>query len=211
MISFNEKDIWQLEVDNMLYVDLKDLQPPVDKISIVYGWNYAGVPSIMHFPTYQHSKILCDFINHLADAQSEEVNDMVMLGEFYKKYSDIVNFLPVTFPHDEFKMNSIFCKKFYENYIGFGCIFDPAMYGQYFAGLSNGGKISPKTYWEYTWIVYPSRYKYVWIKDAKGRGVPYIDYEGQLIRIANIHVHSKRLEIFSSLVKINPFEFLDIN
>lgn len=43
----------------------------------------------------------------------------------------------------------------------------------------------------------PSRFQYVWIKDALGRSIPHIVSGDEGMPIANLHIHSKRLELFA--------------
>jgi len=70
--------------------------------------------------------------------------------------------------------------------------------GQYLGGIDPIHRNSAPGFINETCVFNPSHLTYVWWCDNKGRKVPFALYKGNLHKIANLHIHSKRLYEFNS-------------
>lgn len=84
------------------------------------------------------------------------------------------------------------------NYDEFGAIFDPASWGQFVSGTRTGdpGVRLPNHYVGQVLMVHP-QYRVDW-RVENGLRVPYFSYDGNLVKIDNLHIHSKNMRPYMS-------------
>jgi hypothetical protein len=180
----NIKSFFHIETDVLLYSNLISEKNILDKsnyeMSLIMDSDSRCVPSLIWFKDYGLLSSLC---NHL---QSNNRNDdMFNLALFYKKnISKILN-LPISPKNDN---NSPLLK--YNNMSEeFGSIFDGAAIGQFLGGIYSDpniiGFVNKDCSIDY------SKFKFKWINKE-----PFILFEKKLVKINNLHIHSKQLNKF---------------
>jgi hypothetical protein len=180
----NTTDIIHIENDVMIYDNLDNLKDKFnkDKIYLVFDNIDRVIPSIMYINNYSNFKIILD--NY--DMNN---NDMVNLGKYYNS-SFVEPFPIISIDNDENYFN--------KNFKSFNSIFDGAAIGQYFGGID---KINDKNdtigFINETCIIKFNNYKFYW-KKINELWNPYIEINNNLIKINNLHIHSKALEKFLS-------------
>jgi hypothetical protein len=180
----NTTDIIHIENDVMIYDNLDNLKDKFnkDKIYLVFDNIDRVIPSIMYINNYSNFKIILD--NY--DMNN---NDMVNLGNFFNT-SFVEPFPIISIDSDENYFN--------KNFKSFNSIFDGAAIGQYFGGID---KINDKNdtigFINETCIIKFNNYKFYW-KKINELWNPYIEINNNLIKINNLHIHSKALENFLS-------------
>ena len=180
----NTTDIIHIENDVMIYDNLDNLKDKFnkDKIYLVFDNIDRVIPSIMYINNYSNFKIILD--NY--DMNN---NDMVNLGKYYNS-SFVEPFPIISIDSDENYFN--------KNFKSFNSIFDGAAIGQYFGGID---KINDKNdtigFINETCIIKFNNYKFYW-KKINELWNPYIEINNNLIKINNLHIHSKALENFLS-------------
>ena len=89
--------------------------------------------------------------------------------------------------------------KFSQHYGDFGAIFDPAGWGQFVGGTREEGPGAKCLYIGDVLKQHPS-YTVTWeVED--GLRCPYFSYDGNLVKINTLHIHSKNLSAFMSTKK----------
>lgn len=83
-------------------------------------------------------------------------------------------------------------------YTEFNSIFDPASWGQYVGGTTDGiPGAKPEDHYIGQMLRQHPDYTVVWRETDKGR-VPYFRYDTQEVKINNLHIHSKQLHKYVS-------------
>lgn len=202
--QFDLHNVFHLENDNMLYVDLETLLP-------IFKQHYPGmgiilfdddhcVPSFMYISSLSPIQKLCAEIVPLA---KKKIDDMSTLGAFKKKHpKEVVDCLPIIM--ERYPQNYPIVSKnpslFSTHLDLFQSIFDGASMGQYLGGwdpIHGPEKNCPGTV--NPWCVFdPSFFEFEWHRDEEGRNIPYIVYENMRYRINNLHIHCKDLKKFKS-------------
>jgi len=90
-----------------------------------------------------------------------------------------------------------------DNYEKFNSVFDPASWGQYVGGTTNGVPgAKPSDHYIGRVLIDNPDYDVVWKKDDEGRNIPYFTYNDNYndheIKINNLHIHSKNLKLYMS-------------
>lgn len=199
MVNYDLKNVFHLENDIMLYTNLADLTPHFltryNGIAATFISKNFCIASFMYIPNAFAMKYLANFFSN--NIKNED-NDMLILAKFGRlKNRDIIDYLPVV-PDNYFDNHSLKPKdidRFSNNYELFQSIFDAAAIGQYLGGTPKDapGFINTNS------IFNPSLLKYKWIVDDQGRSVPYAVYNGKMCKINNLHIHSKKLHLFTSI------------
>lgn len=205
MEELNLKNVFHLENDNMLYVNLETLLPIFEKnypgMGIVMMNDERCVPGFMYIANSEPMKLLCP---HIAQQAWDGVEDMMSLGDFKRIYSrEIVDALPLImrgYPQHNPPVSSGNPEMFSNHIEEFESIFDGASLGQYLDGTDarvhkdgvGPGYINPMC------VFNPTPLLFEWRLDEEQRKVPYIHYAGESYRINSLHFHSKRLERFKS-------------
>jgi len=182
---YNIKNCIHLENDVISYVCFDELLPyfKEKKIYTTFDSMDRVIPGIVYIPDHNALKPIIDNYDF-------NLNDMYNLGRFNE---NIIEPLPIIT-----KISSI-PDKFCKNYIN--CIYDGAALGQYLGGIDKRNQDSifddTRGFINETCVVNYSLYKYFWIK-INGLYVPHILIDGKLIRIINLHIHSKELLKFQA-------------
>ena len=210
MIDRELRDMIHIEGDVLLYSDFEHLIPEMQRspMGVLMGYvsdDLAG-PGISYFRDAESIGELTEYILQNANVKAGcQCNDMLLSAR-----SNLVGGLPVVPPDfskgrpltnvlgDHVAKNKARYEGYYE-YQGEKSLFDPNPFGQYVDGLSKAhashgvpGYICPNAVYQFDQV------GVLWKNDSQGRKVPYISFEGELYRMNNIHVHSKRLEKFIS-------------
>ncbi len=116
------------------------------------------------------------------------VNEMGLMAAYHKERgSDHIAHLPIL-PFGSFS----------RNYNDFNSIFDPASWGQFVGGTrTEGPGAKPLDHYIGRLLRANPQYKVVW-KVEDGLKLPYFHYDNNLVKINNLHIHSKNLAAFVS-------------
>lgn len=186
----NITDIIHIENDVMIYDNFDNIKDKFnkDKIYLVFDNINNVIPGIMYINNYTNLKIILD--NYVMNDC-----DMVNLGKYYNK-SFIEPFPIISIDNDENYFN--------KNFISFNSIFDGAAMGQYLGGVDKRNNINSDSdsFINEICIIKFNNYKFYW-KKINELWNPYIEINNKLIKINNLHIHSKALEKFLSA---NPEE-----
>ncbi len=197
-----------LESDNMLYADVFTLCPIFQKhyphLGITCDNNERCIPGFVYIAGAKSINHLAKF---LVTQAKKGIPDMEAIGAYYKKYGEPhAKLLPIImreYPESlglksayggKVKHRFSFCK----HVDTFRAIFDAAAIGQFFGGIDPRNGPSRPGFINERCCFDPSRLKYTWRADNKGRQVPYATFRGCTCRINNLHIHSKQLDMFAS-------------
>jgi len=191
----NINEFIHMEYDNLIYSDmtmLKKLQPSVyftrvDQYKSSAGFVYCN--SLIHLEQFISKMIKLLNIGEQSLYANNvipyftPISEMVMIDLIYKGTQNIIDYLPALpfEPADD-------------NFNNLGILFDGASYGQYIGGTNNG---HTKGFCD------PNHYVGKCIIDNKldvifDNQKPYAVHDNKLIPIANLHIHSKQLELYVS-------------
>lgn len=205
MIAFKAKNVFHIENDVMLYVDLKELFPIFQRfypgIATTFESEFKCIPGFMFIAQEKSMQKLAAFF---AKNASKGLVDMKVLALFWKESQEIdclpmimesylQEHVPISFNNSLLKKKKRHCNHIEQ----FGSIFDGAAIGVFFDGLDPTKEDFPPGYLMKT-LFDPSLLDYTWVTDEKGRKVPYAIYGDEIYRINNLHIASKRLELFTS-------------
>jgi len=182
----NINDIIHLENDVMIYENLDTLKDKFDKnkIYLTFDAHDRVIPGIMYIPTHNIFKNILDNYD-MCD------NDMKNLGKYIN--SPIIEQLPIISINENKNENY-----FNKNFKIFKSIFDGAAIGQYLGGVDKRNDINNTIgFVNETCVIKYNNYKFYWRK-INDLWCPYIEINDSLIKIINLHVHSKSLEKFLS-------------
>lgn len=181
MEKHNIQNVIHLENDVLIYYNCDILMPNIsDHIYLPFDTFKRNIASIMYIPNSGRFKQALD---HFDFAK----NDMENFSNISQQTGIIKNF-PIfitdeTTPEHKFVTN---------NYDKFQYIFDAAAMGQYLGGVDpihNWG--DSRGFVNETCIIKYNNYRFSWT-DAK----PFININGKLIPIFNLHIHCKELDKF---------------
>lgn len=209
MKAYKCTDLFHLENDVMLYVDLSTLLPVFQThYRGMIGATYEGVERcVPGFMYISEEKPLDELMAFVASRAQLNESDMDSVGRFINTQHKVyIDTLPVLFPNYGQVHGYRFAvpdDRFYNHFEAFDSLFDAAAMGQYLGGDSpvHGvpapGFINPLSVYD------SSHFSFEWELDEKGRRVPFILFSGVKKRINNLHIHSKNLRPFQSrLTKI---------
>lgn len=198
------KECFHLENDNMLYQDISVLGPLLREVSPGLSTTFQGQGSkrdsirACFSVLYCHSiDALSQFLFYLAGSPSN-VDDMRRGGIFWDDNPEICSFLP-TAPVGV-KLDSETYRHWIEDsrFSEVGCVFDSTTHGQYLGGADPNytdlgpGFINPDCDFR------SDQFDYTWLVDIENRRYPAVrDSDGRLWKLANLHIHCKRLSDFS--------------
>ncbi|CAF2135490.1 unnamed protein product [Rotaria magnacalcarata] len=208
MQATNTSDVFHVENDNMLYMDLVDLTKRMHMchvylalarashshavISIAYIRNASTLAHFIRFITDIYRLNRTRAIEHL---KTDWINDMTIASRYLELFAGTPERSKssgiYTLPTQLTKGNCCLCTLGnHEEAI----VFDARTLGKYFGGdywLPN----SP--FWSKEELVDPRGRLLVWNQTSNDLKIPFVNG----IRIVNLHIHSKRLELFSSAGK----------
>ena len=190
MIYFNLKDKLEIFRDN--YSNM---------VATVFDCDERSVPSLVYVATPEASNKLSEFISARARI---DTTDMETLSLFKDAHYGGKGHLPILIPSyaDDYPMTNMFkqtakdSKPFYNCLDQFQMIFDAATLGQYLGGIDPILGESKAGFMGEASVFLPMYFRFSWEKDAQDRWIPYISYKDLKYPIANLHIHSKRLNDF---------------
>ena len=193
------KEFFHVENDNTLYMPLEEMLPTLrvkKGLSVPFhgqGVEKNGDARMCYSVFYCNSlEALSHFTYFLAVARSDQ-DEMIRGGVYWKDNTDSYSCLPTVPATARFASDS-----FRDWYIGSASwVFDGSAYGQYLGGEDprNGPKGPGFVNTDVDFRA--DQFLYGWRKDSSGRRFPTLmDSGGKEWRIANLHIHSKRLADF---------------
>jgi hypothetical protein len=203
-----KNNVFHLEYDNMLYVDLALLlnffrSEYQNVMGVVFDNDVRGIASFMYIP---NEHVINRFVSFINNNLFSQYNDMELLGLFKNHCPEYVKNLPII-PECYAQQHALISTKGHRvahpyNYYQYATelegIFDAAALGQYLGGIDpRNGPSAPKFINE-SCIFNPSYFTFLWELDTKGRIVPYAVCNNIRSRIFNLHIHSKNLAQFTS-------------
>ncbi len=200
--------VFHLENDNMLYVDLEKILP-------VFMQYYPGIAAtfdndrrcIPGFVYIADKQIIADLTTLMANQAHAGKNDMEFLAIFKDHVQrEGIDHLPIVMENyfDYYEALSpaghrVRNPRLYSQHGDyFDSIFDAAALGQYLGGIDPKNGASSPGFINESCIFNPSKLHFRWERDLEGRNVPYAYFEGVERRINNLHIHCKNLKLFSS-------------
>lgn len=201
----NLKHVVHLENDNLIYVDLIDFIPKVEKLyknlAIPYISDEYGILSFIYI---RDASSIGNFIAFLTENKNNVKNDMLLCGMYMKeKTKNDVDCYPVIMP--EYQEKRDFDIKPYSKFIDElgGYVIDANAVGMYLDGhYSHFGKRTKghrPGYVCLTCKVYNCKDLNIeFKKDNKGRKYPTMTYKNRTVKLTNLHIHSKYLYKFAS-------------
>ena len=192
MENNNVKNVIHLENDVLLYCEADELYgkiPDKSKMYVVVDSEVRGIPGILYIPDHQ----VLGLMTYNYDWGK---NDMENLYLAWRKFKEIK-----LFPIYHMGVNE-FQQKISESFCDFGCVFDGAAIGQYLGGIDirNLDDLNKNTrgFVNETCVIDYSGHKFYWVYVSNNRHEPYIEMGGKLVKIMNLHIHSKKLHKFMS-------------
>jgi hypothetical protein len=176
----NLTDCIHLENDVITYVNFDELKPCFthNKVYVTYDSPNRVIPGIIYIPDYIAFQPIIENYNF-------GLNDMQNLANF-----DLET-LPISLTY------------YSKNFSDFYSIFDAAAMGQYLGGVDKRNQDGDtRGFVNETCIVKYNNYKFVWYK-INNLYIPHLIVDDQLIKINNLHIHSKELYKFMA---DNPLE-----
>lgn len=206
MKKYGLSEVFHLENDNLLYANVDEILPTLRKyysnqLGVTFDHDHRGIAGFIYIANIAPLEQFLNFI-----VRTPHINDMEQLGRF-KNNKGPVDHLPITAPcyaadHPMISPHGhqgSHPELFSRHYDELRVIFDAAAMGQYLGGIDPiHGPVRPGFISE-SCVVNPSYFDYEWIKDQEGRKIPYAIYNGEKIKIANLHIHCKDLKKYSSL------------
>lgn len=180
--KYNISNCLHIENDVLLYYNLNNILFKSDKICAVFDSEFRVIPSIIYIPS-------SDNLKYILDNYDFNKNDMENLGKFDE---NIIERLPICIPFEN--DNYSLSKNFYR----YNLIFDAAAIGQYLGGVDERN-ISGDTrgFINETCIIKYNNYNFYWLK-IENLYYPFIKINNEFIRIFNLHIHCKKLNLFLS-------------
>jgi hypothetical protein len=197
----NIHDVYHLENDVLLYTDIEKLNSSFTKLysnlaitvggpdKCMTGFMFIKKPLALQSMIAFFIKLLKSGSIHNIKKQygMDMVNEMTLMRVYSKGYPNLLKFLPIL-PFGDFA----------DNYNSFDSIFDPASWGQYVGGTLDGVPgAKPNDHYIGLLLREHLEYTVIWKQKDKGR-VPYFKFNGQEVKINNLHIHSKNLHLYLS-------------
>ncbi len=208
MTQYGLKNVFHLEYDNMLYVDLSSLVPTFETYGNIAATFDNDRRCILGFVYIAHPYALTHLMKFFAKHANRGFNDMqipvLYLQEFGREYIDYLPIIPPSYAqHNVLQSSSGHTTRhadlYFNKFCLFDSIFDAAALGQYLGGIDP--RNDPRNtvgFVNETCLFNPYYFSYIWLEDDLQRKVPHIVYRNQVFRINNLHVHSKNLLAFKS-------------
>jgi hypothetical protein len=184
-----------LEYDNLIYSEMNELKKLKPSLYFTSVGPYIGSAGFVYCNSLSHLEKFIVHLTKLINTGEQilyndnivphflPVSEMVMIDLIYRGTQNVIEYLP-TLPL------GVGSNHFNE----LGILFDGASYGQYIGGTNNGhskGFCDPN---HYVGQNISNNTINVLFQNKK----PYTSYNGKLIPIVNLHIHSKQLELYSN-------------
>lgn len=199
------ENVFHMEHDNMLYVDLNTLMPIFDRhypgIAITMDNDEHCVCGFMFIKNSDVAKKLATFFSYTAHLDLSDMQTPVYFRRTYPRLARSLPIIPQTYAEnfDQLKSRDGHIAQSVQTYHNliheFNSVFDAAALGQFLCGTHvylGPGFINERA------IFNPAHFKYQWRLDEKNRRIPYLIYKDKEYRINNLHVHSKNLSCYCS-------------
>jgi len=200
------QEVFHLENDVLLYIDVEKYTPLFRKhfpyMAVTADCDKRVVAGLIYFAGNESMELLAK--EAMAGARGE-TNDMHILSNLRcSPKGNNIKTLPVV-PQDYKPLRNSYgtktrTPKIYSNAVfELGLLFDACALGQYLGGIdprNDYGNLHVGFINELT-LFNPSKFTYHW-ETRGGLRFPYLTYKGKTYPIANLHIHSKRLELFRS-------------
>jgi|SRR5579862_2596235 len=199
-------DVFHLENDIMLYVNLDDLLPIFKKnypgmIAATFENDTRCVPGFMYISDPQP---LATLVQSFPTCMDQWNTDMFLIARFKNQYRKVlIDYLPTIPPeytHDHV-LRSKETECYYNHFEDFHSVFDASSFGIFLGGWDSTfhQESSPNAI-NYNSIIDLAYFSIEWKKDAEGRRIPYIEYKGKSLPINNLHISNKsQIRSFHSL------------
>lgn len=202
MRAKNLRHLYHFENDVLIYFDISKahhiFRQLYSNIAITPGGPMMNMTGFMYIDNYRALEHMTDFFIHTlaklgVDGVRKKYNcsmvhEMSLMAAYYEEYGpQYMAYLPIL-PFGEFS----------QNFDKFNAIFDPASWGQFVGGTRDkvpGAK--PADHYIGPLLSKNPQYKVEW-KDEDGLKCPYFNHDGNLVKINNLHIHSKNLGAFLS-------------
>jgi len=195
MIQKDLSNVFFLELDNLIYDDPLKWEASFSQKEIAFMFdNYERCASGICFIKTQH--VLLEFTQHCikyiteTDITKQFMTEMQALETFWKAYEHRVQILPTHWTSEKVPHETHMNYYLYNN-----TVFDSAGLGIYLGGVDpfhTNGLILTGLRSVWSAIDY-TPYQFEWKEDEQGRNIPYVTGELGIIRINNLHIHSKNL------------------
>lgn len=211
------KNVFHLENDVLLYVDVNKLVPVMKSryggIAAPFRNDTSAIPALVFIPNKYAMRELALCFAKLAGGKREQGawgsdwNDMEILAYLRnEKGTHLLDMLPVTIETYHARNPLVSLRgdiakdpsAYYKNAAAFGGVFDAAALGQFLGGEDPIHNPNSTSFLNRDTVFNASLFKYLWEEDSLGRKVPYLVFEDQKVPIFNLHIHSKRLYLFTS-------------
>ena len=195
------EECFHLENDNTLYADISELADTLRATTCGLSTTFQGQGYNQKSIRACFSVLYCKTLNALSTfnfflaGSSAAVNDMERGGDYWSENPEECSFLPSA--PSGVRLVSELYRSWYEDN-RFSCIFDASAHGQFIGGTdpSNRGHVGPgfvNTDTDFR----ADQFLYGWKADALGRRYPVVTAaNGKEWKLANLHIHCKRLQDF---------------
>jgi hypothetical protein len=196
MRKYNFKDVFHLEIDNLIYEDPLTFESQFKSKGITYIYEddkraSAGIFFARDVDSLNHLNMtVLNFINRVGWN-----SEMVFLGNYANIFKDNVYCLPIT----NKSSNNTAINQISEKYEEFdNWTFDGSVYGTYLTGIEKAHVVTYGKYCKNPWVNLDiTKFSYRWERDNSGRLFPSIS-SPYSSKIFNLHVHSKELRRYLS-------------
>lgn len=197
------EDVYHFENDVLLYYDLSTLHDTFLRLFENMAITVAGPDKCMTgFMFITSSDPLCRMTQFFIDSirtngvtglknryEMDMVNEMTLMRAYGKeKGLNELNHLP-TLPFGD-------CSSYFDEFVS---VFDPASWGQFVGGTTDkvpGAK--PQDHYIGQLLTRCPKYHVSWYKDTEGRIIPCFEWDREITKINNLHIHSKELHKYMS-------------
>ncbi len=187
MKTYNINDVIHIENDILIYENLDVISNSFkeNKIYCCFDSPSRVILSIIYIPTFKH-------LEQILDNYDYNLNDMQVFGNLDKT---LVETFPII---DDSSINEI--NIYNKNFKLFNeVIFDAAAIGQYLGGIDKfNDPNDTRGFVNETCVIKYNNYCFCWDKNEKGLWCPFIIINNRKIKIMNLHLHCKMLNLFLS-------------
>jgi hypothetical protein len=179
----NIDDCIHIENDVLIYYDLNNTLFSSEKLCACFDCESRVIPSVIYIPKPSTLKYILDHYDN-------RLNDMQNFG----RHANVIEKLPI-FNDTSHTLSQHFNK--------YNIIFDAAALGQYLGGVDERNiPGNTEGFINETSLIKFNIYNFYW-KKINNLYYPFIEINGESIRIFNLHIHCKKLYTF---VSSNPIE-----
>lgn len=213
MKQSGEENLLHFEYDNLIFEQIGKFENAFksqNKILLPADGDKRCIAGVIFIPTFKHLQAFCRFYNRHCTIRVK--NDMFAFSDFIDKKPDLCGNLPVVpacYTNGKSQLTSkkgeIHKKieRFSSNFDTFGEVFDAAAYGQFIGGIDQRNVENKNSENNTCGFINPDAaynvgdFSFEW-KNENNLKIPYLVYNGQSYRIFNLHIHSKKLNLYKS-------------